>query len=344
MKNNLKNSLKTSLRKTLTRCGLILSAWMGISISAQAQECQVNTSGINFGEFNPLTNQVLDRSGTFRLLCRNPTQQEKLVHVCIGLREGSAGVSVDNRRMQSSVNTLSYQLYQNPNHTQLWGDFASGQHWRITRPIAANTDWVVIADPPIYGRIFSGQQNIVPGGYSSKFILPGHIELAYTFIDPPGLASCFGSTAPSFTFTEFGIDASVPDRCEIIGGPLPLDFGTVSGLEIPNTTAVTRVDVRCTQGTMYDVELNDGAFSPAPGQRRMRNISNPGHDIAYDIYSDSALSNRWGSLAAGEGHQDGPVIGTGVGFQTFLGYGLVPAQTAPSVGLYQDRVILTVHY
>jgi len=341
----MKDSLKQRLIQQSLLAGLILGAWLGIAGDAQAQECRVDASGINFGAFNPLANQHLDVDGEFRVVCNNPSQPSRQVRVCIGLREGSAGFSINDRRMQSGANMLQYQLYQDANRTQLWGEITTNgnQYLSITAQLPANSDFIVIANPILYGRIFSGQQSVSPGSYGSKFVFPGHMELSYAF-GALSLLACGSGNYPSSAFTDFGIEASVPDRCEITGGPLPLDFGTVSGLNVPNTTAITRVDVRCTKGTVYDVALDDGMFSPAPGQRRMQNASNANHYIDYDIYSDSSMSNRWGSLAAGEDHQDGPEIGTGVDSQAFLGYGLVPAQTAPSVGTYRDRVILTVHY
>jgi len=322
---------------------LMLVALLGCG-GAWAQECLLEASGINFGEYNPLDNQAQDATGIIRVACNNPTTTDLNVLVCLGLREGSAGISVDNRQMVAAPGApLKYQLSRNPTHTARWGLRSSGEYTKDIVMIHAGTmDMTVVADLTLYGRILSGQEGAIPGSYASHYTFPDQFEFVYTTAPWPGITDCEGvpdnQTADA---QNFSVTATVPDKCEI-KGPEPLDFGTWPGLEISGITSKFGMEVRCTRTTSYTIALDDGMFSSAPGQRRMQGDM-PGWFIDYEIYQDSAMSTRWGSTVGGvTGEIMVPVEPGDAAFHAFIGYGVVPAQTAPGVGTYRDRVTVTV--
>jgi len=294
---------------------------------AWAQECELReATGIHFGEYNPLANQVQDSVGHVLAYCNNPTTNNLNVIVCLGLREGSAGLSIDQRRMLSPNNTeLRYQIYVNPARTGIFREISTGAYHRTVRMIPAGTnDMVPVPFPDaLYGRILSGQQGTVPGGYNSLYTFPDQIEFAYAFTPAPGLfADCETlSSIPGTTVQPFPITATVPHRCEITAGPSDLDFGTVIGLEVPARTRRFGMRVRCTRTTSHSIALDDGLFAKSPGHRRMRG---PDGFIDYDIYQDPGLTTRWGMTPGGAtGQIMAPLTGTAAN-QNYIGYGRKP--------------------
>jgi len=305
-----------------------------------AQECYVDSSGINFGEYHPLSNQVKDATGRLRVVCDHQGVDKRNVSLCIGLQAGSAGSSIDNRRMLSTGgSTLPYQIYKDAAHTQIWG--TGNQRWTGTVQLEPGVVTVIAADLRLYGRIPADLEDAVPGTYDSSYPHPGQIEFNYASASPPSFHNCLLSNPPPEAVKDFTVTATVPHKCEIISGPGELDFGSVTGLEIPALTNAFRVDVRCTRNTEYRILLDDGVFSSGPGRRRMRGDNG---FIDYEIFQDANLSTRWGDTASGS---TGVFMGTLTGdamTHAFIGYGLVPAQTAPGLGLYLDRVTVTVQY
>jgi spore coat protein U-like protein len=109
-------------------------------------------------------------------------------------------------------------------------------------------------------------------------------------------------------------------------------------------TTSTNVSVTCTNGAPYAIGMSSG--NQASGsQRRLANGSNY---INYNLYTNAAYSNPWGTAAnnttcttSGQCY-----LGSGAGSaQLITVYGKVPATvTYPAVGIYSDTVVMTIMY
>ena len=61
--------------------------------------------------------------------------------------------------------------------------------------------------------------------------------------------------------------------------------------------------------------------------------------LTYGLYKDASHAQPWGSTTGQT------VAGTGTGSaQNVTVYGLIPIQTSPPIGTYQDYVIVTITY
>jgi len=325
------------------KCVCVLVGWMLCSHASAQFICRIQAAtGIEFGLYHPPDNQPLNGSGAFRLHCRNATGGARNASVCLGLRAGGAGSSISNRRMNGDTGGyLRYQLYKDSGRTQIWGAVtAAGEHLTWQQQVPPGDHYYEI---PVYGRILAGLTSTIAGQYASGYPFPGQIELAFAdvdFHDP--YPSCLGLPFEQADSVGFSVTATVENKCDITA-PTELDFGTVNGVNVPALKGGFKMSVRCTRGAQYTIALDDGQFSPSPGQRQMRRVGSPVAYIHYEIYQDSGMNTRWGSTASGvTGVTVGPVVAQNPQYHSYAGYGLVPAQTATATGTYQDRVIVTV--
>lgn len=130
------------------------------------------------------------------------------------------------------------------------------------------------------------------------------------------------------------VRATVVRSCNVAA--LPMMFGTVSIL-LPDASVQTPIFVDCTPFTSYSVAIDNGQnFN---GQRRMiRTGPGFGSFLNYEIYSDAARTQRWGTTA-------GQVI-TGTapanGKATHFAYGRTAGFIA--AGPFEDTVTITVTF
>ena len=88
------------------------------------------------------------------------------------------------------------------------------------------------------------------------------------------------------------------------------------------------------RGAELDAGLNGGGNINA---RRM--VLGTGA-VGYQLYSNATRTTVWGNTAGSN-----TVAGSGTGAtQNYTVYGLVPAQTTPAAGTYQDTITVTVTY
>lgn len=144
-------------------------------------------------------------------------------------------------------------------------------------------------------------------------------------------ASMLGAAAHAATATNtFTARIVIQAQCEVTS-PTDLDFGT-QGLLNSAITATSTFNVKCTNGTSYDIALTGANDSGG-----VKNMVNGGEDVAYQTYSDSSHSTVWDGTTK--------VTGTGTGNdQAYTVYGKVDPQTSPSPATYTDTVTITVTY
>lgn len=151
-------------RKTLWRAGFLTASLMvgwasQCTDAAQAVSlCTIDSSGIEFGIYDPLDPAPLDATGGLTYTC------SAHMVVVIAMTTGVGG-SFD-RMMAGGADKLSYNLYLDSARTKVWGDGSLG------------TATYVDLDPPkdsavgvpVYGRI-PGRQSVAEGRYTDNLMV-----------------------------------------------------------------------------------------------------------------------------------------------------------------------------
>ena len=151
------------------------------------------------------------------------------------------------------------------------------------------------------------------------------------------LAVAGGAQAATKT-ASFNVTATVANNCVISANPLAL--GTFDGTN--DLAATSTVVVRCTNGTIYNVDLSQGASSSFAA----RTMSNGSGTLVYNLYTDTTYTNIWGDGSTGTVR----VPGTGTGFAaarniTVAGRLLASANTGPvDAGNYTDTIVASIVY
>ncbi|MCR4265400.1 spore coat U domain-containing protein [Nitratireductor sp. ZSWI3] len=154
-----------------------------------------------------------------------------------------------------------------------------------------------------------------------------------TAVSAEGVGSASAQTAT----TQFNVQITINAECQI-NAASDLDFGAsgVIGAAIEATSAIA---VQCTNGTTYDIGLNEGQGAGATVADRAMTGPNS-EDVAYSLYTDAAHTDVWGNTIGTD-----TVAGTGTGSeQTYTVFGQVPAQATPTPGTYTDIITVTLTY
>jgi len=132
--------------------------------------------------------------------------------------------------------------------------------------------------------------------------------------------------------TDLTVRVIVPEQCMVRAEDL--DFGIYNPHSGARSSAQLRV--RCTIGVPYEITLSEGS-SGTVGNRTMVQGSDA---LPYQLYSDPAATQVWGSTAGG-----GTVGGTGVGSERlYRVHGKIEPGHFVADGVYVDSVVVTVHY
>jgi len=109
-----------------------------------------------------------------------------------------------------------------------------------------------------------------------------------------------------------------------------------------NVTAKGGLSVQCTSTTPYQIGLDNGQGTGVTGPAARKMTGPLGATLTYGLYQDAAHSSVWGNTTGTGGNTQG---GTGSGNVTaYTVYGLMPPQTTPAAGTYNDTVTVTVTY
>lgn len=141
------------------------------------------------------------------------------------------------------------------------------------------------------------------------------------------------------------INANVVAACEVgstsTGGSISfgmLDFGYVPDLS--TSVAVVGqansggIRIKCSNNTPYIIYMNSGLNSQST---TVRYLSNGSTSVRYNLYIDSAHTVVWDDIKG--------LSGTSNGQETWLPiYGFIPQQSVSEVGIYTDRVGVTITY
>lgn len=321
----------------LLPCGILLAPGQAHA----AVWCSVTQApDINFGTVDPL-NGGAQNTGTASWTCYNSDNKDAYVTLCLNIGAGTGGTQGVNRQMLGgSGQPLQFQLYQDAAHAQVWGSLLSS-----TIPNPYQTQFIVPKRPNknnvgsyngtarLYGVVPTNQTGVTSGSYSSAFygtdaMLSGTYDQSRNGYP----ASCGSYNAGNFNFT---VSANVTNSCTVTASDL--DFGATSGLMTANVDATTKIQTQCTNGTSYQIGLNDG-LNASGNTRRM---SGGGADwVTYELYRDAGRTQRWGNTVNSD-----TVTGTGNGLkQDTTVYGRVPPQPGPTPGNYLDTITVNVYY
>lgn len=138
------------------------------------------------------------------------------------------------------------------------------------------------------------------------------------------------------TTANLSLTATVVNTCTVTTATLafgPYDFNQVDGQ--------VDFDVKCTNGTNYNVSLGPGNGSGSTVTTRKMTSTSPAGTLSYFLYRDSARTLNWGNTIGTD-----TVTGTGTGNTVqHRVYGRIPAnQTSPAGSGYTDTVTITVTF
>lgn len=329
---------------------LLLAAMAFLAPPARAATtCSATSPTLAFG--NVSTSGNTDVAATFSVTCSTfglSLIANAKVRVCLNIGDGTQGAgNLNPRRMlNASGDPLQFQVYQNAARTQVWGSLGNAV---VPEPLRLNFDYAVpllggtqTQTVTLYGRVPA--QSFTAGTYSNAFTgihTSMHYRYNETLLGTASYpASCdtggIGGANPTGAF-PFTATATVPARCQAYT-TTTLDFGGVPGTITGNIDQTSTIGMTCTGRTAWQVGLDNG-LNASGNVRRMRQGTTAGY-VTYELYRDSARTQRWGTTLNTDTLQ-----GTGTGSpQVLTVHGRVPAPQSPAAGSYSDTVTVTITY
>lgn len=152
---------------------LALGLWAALFLSTPANaacnalagcSCTVTTTGISFGNYDPIGSANNDATGTIRVQCL--LLVALFGSYTIDLSAGNSG-TYTGRQLRNGTNSLTYNLYTTATRNQVQGD-GNGGSVNVTRNFLALL--VVDDTTTVYGRI-PGGQNVRAGPYTDTVVI-----------------------------------------------------------------------------------------------------------------------------------------------------------------------------
>ena len=135
-----------------------ITASMPVSATVN-NNCTITTNPIAFGSYDPVVandSANLDATGAVIIACT------KGATTTLGLDTG-ANASAGSRRVASSGNFLTYELYQDSNRSTVWGNSGAALYNSGTSPSKDARTFSV------YGRV-AGNQDVPAGSYTDTIV------------------------------------------------------------------------------------------------------------------------------------------------------------------------------
>lgn len=166
-------------------------------------------------------------------------------------------------------------------------------------------------------------------------------KLAYSFFG--AAASCALSLGASSAMAQssandtFNVTATVVDACLITANDL--SFGNYNSLSGADLDASSTLDVTCSNGTSYDIELDAGTTTGGAISARL--MTDGSNTLGYNLYTTTGRTTVWGD---GTGASQ-TISGTGSGSSQSLNvYGRITAGQTVPIGSYSDAVKATINF
>lgn len=330
-----------SRRSTRTRLLLGLLCLCGMLPQAVlAQSCTTTSSpSINFGNVDVLSGtDPPEVSSSIAVQCSTGLLSGTVnFKVCLSI----GGASGTNPRvMNNGTALLSYNLYTDQPHSNIWGSIFSGNPTGLNN-IALTVNGGLLGGNasttvPIYGYLSVSQNTTAPAGTYQQNLTGGQVAVSYTYSSGTPASCTAGGSTVSGTF-GFTPTATVINSCYL--STTPVNFGSATSLGSA-LTASGGINIACTMSDSYTIKLNAGSTSGASlTDRRMQG---PGSNVAhYQLYTSGSHASIWGDGTAGTS----TVTGTGNATQqSYTVYGQVQSQATPAPGSYSDTITVTVTY
>ena len=277
------------------------------SAANAAMICVLSGTGVAFGQFS---GSRLTSTGAIVVSCIGNGRADYELE----LSTGRSGTYEPREMKKGLANTLSYNLYTDAAHSQIWGDGSRGTT-TVSGRLHIDRQGFLTFSIPVYGRV-PKQQEPAPGNYSDT--------ITATFDYDRKEAR-----------TSFSDTASVRPGCAISAGDL--QFFTYTGAQ---RDARSEITVTCTNTTRWNVGLNPGTYPGATVTTRRMTGPNRNSPLSYDLYRNSRRTQNWGETIGRDTES-----GTGTGnSQTLDVYGRVPALQNPAAGGYEDTITATVTF
>ena len=308
--------------------------------SVNAQSCSGSMTDLNFGSIDVTQNTTFAATDTLSVTCTGTAG--KTVIICVGFGGGTGGISGSGapRYMLNGGQTLSYEIYKDAAYSNVWGSAWTGGAGNDNQlNIVLNGGGSGSGNLIGYGLVSAAQQTVSPGGFSSTFN-SSHVTFQYGY---SSAGNCNGGFS-YFTTPTFNVNATVIPNCSV--STTAMNFGSTSYIITTNIDATATLTVQCSNTTPYSISLDNG--QNANGSQRRMQLGATSKYVNYDLYTDPAHSHAWVSTASTTSCTGGAStcdFGTGAASnQNYTVYGQVPVQTAPSVGVFTDTVVVTVTY
>jgi len=288
---------------------IVLAALLFIPAAPAANAnptCTLSATGVAFGQFS---GSRLTSVGSIVVNCTGSGRADYSVE----LSTGGAG-TYDPREMRRPLSRLSYNLYVDAAHSEIWGDGSRGTSV-VRGRIDMNHQGFLTFSTPVYGKV-PAQREPAPGNYSDLIAA----KMTYDRNE---------------TQTLFAVTARVSPNCTISAEDLR--FLTYTGAQLDARSQIT---VTCTNSTSWNVGLNPGTYPAATVTTRSMTGPKLNSPLAYGLFRNSARTLNWGQTIGSDTES-----GSGTGApQTLNVYGRVPASQSPVAGGYQDTITATLTF
>ena len=316
-------------------------------LAGWAQQCSSSGFGIAFGTV--YINASASTVGSVPYNCQS-NASDTYYKLCLLIPEGntSATSGINPRRMTDyNGHEIAYNLYSDAAFTKIIGPPPSSAGYPdYTWDFVVPGGWSSPArSVPVYAYIPTLPSTTTAGSYQAQFT---NVTLKYAWSNKGTPSNCnSGGGNDSGTGTIIvgynGTTATVSGSCQISLGKTisDLDFGSVNSLGSAQN-GTTTISVSCPGSTTWKMGLSNGTYASGT-QRRMKHSTSASY-INYELYRNSARTQRWGNDTTGG---TDTVNGSGAA-QTnptvITVYGQVPAQAQPTTGNYSDTVTVTLVY
>ncbi|HEY9240304.1 MAG TPA: spore coat U domain-containing protein [Burkholderiaceae bacterium] len=155
------------LRAALLACGLF-ACGAAHALCTLVCSCNVSTTSVAFGSYNPLSAGHVTSTGNVRVSCGGAAGLA--IPVTLTLSAGTSG-SMAARQMASGPRRLNYNVYVNTAYFNVWGD---GSGATLTQGAWITLNLLGLAPPldfTVYGRIPGGQSSVAPGAYTDTLVV-----------------------------------------------------------------------------------------------------------------------------------------------------------------------------
>ncbi|WP_165937647.1 Csu type fimbrial protein [Antarcticimicrobium sediminis] len=310
--------------RALARIALFLMVLTTFAGGASAATCTASMSDFNFATTSVRDGNTPRIMGTLRVECDALLGLISLVNLCITVDDGDGGAGSSNspRYMRRADGTqLAYQLYR--------GGYG-GTVLNTISGITLNLLGSSVYEEPIFAEVIDSGTSVKGGYYSSNFTAGTDFR-----VTAGTLFSCTSRGAQDTS--DFMVSADIEPSCTVSAGTL--DFGTLGTNVSAAVTAQTTIDVSCSVGVPYSVQLGEGQ-GPGVSDPSFRKMTSGSNTLSYGLYRNQTLTAPWGWTI---GVNDNSGTGTGA-IQSIPVYGQINSGQTVPVGVYSDSVIITVNY